>query len=626
MAKKKITGITIEINGDTTKLDKAMTAVDKHSKTTQAALKEVNKLLKLDPTNTELLQQKQALLAKSVKETTSKYDMLKQAVDTATPDDALYEQWISKEKSLQGALTQTTKEVRELENQVAQMEDLGFAPDPAFLGRYQAELDEARERVESLQKQLVDTYEEMGRPIPVDEYAALKRELIDVEQQAEAAQKSLDGFSEKTAAFSASVSELSGGAQKVSDAFAPASQAIAAVGVAALATVPATDDFRARLSMLETDATAANVSLDTTNEALRRFNAISGDTDASVEAVSNLLQAGFDDNTMLDALDQIAGAVIAFPDTLKIESLADSLQETLATGEATGQFGELLDRLGVNLDDFNANLGRARTQEEKQMYAMQELSRNGLGELTQSWVANNQELIKNRDSTLEFQRASARLAETILPLMTSLTDMASGLVDWFTQLPDGVQKSIIVVAALIALISPVAGIIASIATAMGGFATASAAAAAGGAAVSMTLGGWLIVIAAVVAAVAGLIALLNILFGKKDQVENMDVDGLTSDSGTKVKGVRGYATGGVFEPNSPMLGILGDNKHEREVAAPESMLRGLLNDAVAAGGGSRGPTQVNIRFTGSLAQLGRVLQPVVSTEESRQGPSITPRR
>lgn len=58
----RIKGITVEIGGDTTKLSKALEGVNKNIKNTQTQLKDVEKLLKLDPTNTELLSQKQLLL------------------------------------------------------------------------------------------------------------------------------------------------------------------------------------------------------------------------------------------------------------------------------------------------------------------------------------------------------------------------------------------------------------------------------------------------------------------------------------------------------------------------------------------------------------------------------------
>lgn len=58
----RIKGITVEIGGDTTKLSKALESVNKNIKSTQTQLKDVEKLLKLDPKNTELLSQKQSCL------------------------------------------------------------------------------------------------------------------------------------------------------------------------------------------------------------------------------------------------------------------------------------------------------------------------------------------------------------------------------------------------------------------------------------------------------------------------------------------------------------------------------------------------------------------------------------
>ena len=55
----RIQGITVEIGGDTTKLSKALESVNKSIKGTQSGLKDVNKLLKLDPSNTELVVQQQ---------------------------------------------------------------------------------------------------------------------------------------------------------------------------------------------------------------------------------------------------------------------------------------------------------------------------------------------------------------------------------------------------------------------------------------------------------------------------------------------------------------------------------------------------------------------------------------
>ena len=79
----RIAGITVEINGSTTGLSKAIESVNKTIKDTQAQLKDVEHLLKLDPTNTELLSQKQAKLKKSISVTKEKLDALKSAQQQA---------------------------------------------------------------------------------------------------------------------------------------------------------------------------------------------------------------------------------------------------------------------------------------------------------------------------------------------------------------------------------------------------------------------------------------------------------------------------------------------------------------------------------------------------------------
>ena len=79
MANKNIRGITIELGGDSTGLQKALKGVDSTSVKLNSELKEVNKLLKFDPSNTELVAQKQKLLTDSIENTSTKLEQLKSA-------------------------------------------------------------------------------------------------------------------------------------------------------------------------------------------------------------------------------------------------------------------------------------------------------------------------------------------------------------------------------------------------------------------------------------------------------------------------------------------------------------------------------------------------------------------
>ena len=175
-----------------------------------------------------------------------------------------------------------------------------------------------------------------------------------------------------------------------------------------------------------------------------------------MEAVSNLLQAGFTESNLQKAVEGLAGAAQRFPDTLKIESLADSLQETLATGEATGQFGELLDRLGIGAENFSAQLAACTTEAEKQDLALKTLADAGLNETYEAWAKNNEEMLANQEANLKLQESLSELAETLLPLVTQITEAVAGLLDWFNGLDEGTQKLIVTALLLVAAISPIA--------------------------------------------------------------------------------------------------------------------------------------------------------------------------
>ena len=102
----RIQGITIEIDGNTTGLQKALKGVDSSLKQTQSTLRDVDKLLKLDPTSTELLTQKQKALKDAIKLTGDRLEELKKAQDgvaEGTPEwDALQREIIATEQNLKG--------------------------------------------------------------------------------------------------------------------------------------------------------------------------------------------------------------------------------------------------------------------------------------------------------------------------------------------------------------------------------------------------------------------------------------------------------------------------------------------------------------------------------------------
>lgn len=448
----RIKGITIEIGGDTTALSKALSGVNKEISTTQKQLRDVERLLKLDPGNVTLLEQKQRLLAESVEQTKQKLDSLKNAEKQVQQQFAQGKVSQAQYDALQREIVATEAELRKAEKAAAETAD-------------------------SVQK--------------IDEKPV--EELADAAQDAE---KSLDKAGEKAQGLASKISTTAG---KVSDTFKPATTAAVGLAGALYATVPATEELRSDLSKLDANAQDNSVSVDAAREAWRAFAIQSGETDSAVEATSNLLQAGFTESNLQKAVEGLAGAAQRFPDTLKVESLADSLQETLATGKATGAFGELLDRLGIGAENFSEQLSQCATDAEKQNLALETLSKAGLNDTYDAWAKNNEEMLANQDANLRFQEAMASLAEVVLPIVTTITEKLAALMQWFASLDPAVQASIGVIVGLIAAISPIAGIVSGISTALA-FLAANP-------------------IVLVIAAIAALIAVLVLIVTKGEEIK-----------------------------------------------------------------------------------------------------------
>lgn len=115
----RIAGITVEINGSTTGLEKSLKSVNSTIKNTQSQLKDIEKLLKLDPSNTELLSQKQEKLKEAISATKEKLDALKAAQEQAKQQMENGELGKDKYEALQREIIATEQELARLAKEAA---------------------------------------------------------------------------------------------------------------------------------------------------------------------------------------------------------------------------------------------------------------------------------------------------------------------------------------------------------------------------------------------------------------------------------------------------------------------------------------------------------------------------
>ena len=122
---KNIKGITIEFNGDTTKLGKAITDVDKKTEGLDAELKQVNRALKFNPGNTELIAQKQQLLGQKVEQTKERLEALRQA-QAKLDDDPAVDKTSEDYRSLQREIIETESKLTHFEGELKKLDNIKF--------------------------------------------------------------------------------------------------------------------------------------------------------------------------------------------------------------------------------------------------------------------------------------------------------------------------------------------------------------------------------------------------------------------------------------------------------------------------------------------------------------------
>lgn len=292
----RIKGITVEIGGDTTKLQTALKGVNGQIKNTQSALKDVEKLLKLDPTNTTLLAQKQKLLTQAIGETKEKLATLKTAAQQA--NEQLQKGEISQEQydALQREIAETEAELKKLDSQASKT------------NQTLTKIGEAGSKVESFGNGVTNA----GKKVSV----------------ASAAVTGLGVASVKTAAdFESSMSQVQ-------------------------ATMGITED-----SMSELDGQSVNT-MDALSDLAKLMGAKTAfSASECAEALNYLALAGYDTQEMADTLPTVLN--LAAAGGLDLASASDMVTDAMsALGMETSDANKMVDQMAKTASSTNTSVGQ----------------------------------------------------------------------------------------------------------------------------------------------------------------------------------------------------------------------------------------------------------------------------
>lgn len=399
----RIKGITIEIGGDTTGLSKALSGVNKEVRDTQTQLKDVERLLKMDPGNTELLRQKYDLLNKSIDSTEKKLDTLKQA------EKQVQDQFKSGKVS-ESQYNALKREVIVTESNLKNLKSEAQKTDNAIRG-----IDEK----------------------PVEEVASA----------ADKAETSLKDAGKKASNF---------GDYLKAGAIVEGSKAIIS-GMKDIA--DESREYMKIMGSLEISSQAAGYTAEQTASSYKTLYGVLGDDQTAATTTANLQALGLSQSQLDQMINGTIGAWATYGDSIPIDSLSEAINETVKTGNVTGTFADVLNWAGTSEDDFNAKLQSANSESERANLVLQELADQGLMTAGQAWQENNEALVENNQANADLQTALAKLAEMVMPVVTAVTQGLANIISWISNLSPEVLNIIGLVATVIATIAGVAGII-----------------------------------------------------------------------------------------------------------------------------------------------------------------------
>ena len=187
--------------------------------------------------------------------------------------------------------------------------------------------------------------------------------------------------------------------------------------------VDETEEYRKIMGTLETSSQAAGYTAEQTAESYEYLYGVLGDTQTAATTVANLQAIGLAQGDLRGMIDSVIGAWATYGDSIPIDGLAESVNETIQAGQVTGTFADVLNWAGVSEDEFNAKLAAANDSAERAQIVLNQLANQGLPETAKAWRDANEDVVAYNESQMKLDEAMGQLGETLAPVAAGLKDV-----------------------------------------------------------------------------------------------------------------------------------------------------------------------------------------------------------
>lgn len=488
----KIKGITVEIGGDVTGLDKALKEVNQRSRDLQGELRQVEKLLKLDPTNSELLAQKQKLLAEAVGNTKDKLETLRQAEKQA--QQQFKEGKISEEsyRNLQREVINTEQKLKALEKQAKETGGSLAAAAKELAGHIGsagekmtsagksllpatgaiaaagvaavAAMDKVDEGLDTVMtktgatgeaaQELQEVYNAVAKTVPAD-FADIGAAVGEVNTRlgftGEALKQAATDFLEFAKVNGADVNTS---VQLVTRAMGDA-------GIAA-------EDYNQVLDALTVAGQQSGISVDTLATNLAKYGAplraLGMETEEAIAMFAGWEKAGVNTETAFSGMRKAISTWSAEGKDARVE-FAKTLEEIKAAPDIAAATTLAIEAFGTKAGpDLADAIQGGRFEVDEYIAALQDAG--GAVDATYGMIVDEVDdtALASQNLQLALHGIGKTIAKTLGPILLSLAEKVSGVLEWFNGLDSGTKKVILTIAGLVAAIGPVLIVAGKIAT------------------------------------------------------------------------------------------------------------------------------------------------------------------
>lgn len=274
------------------------------------------------------------------------------------------------------------------------------------------------------------------------ELISLDRELQDNERYLDEAAKSADGCAESIDEYGKAVKDADSNKDPLGNILGSLGNlkgmlaggavvgGIKAVGDAILGVVEDTAEYRKIMGTLEISSERAGYSAQQTADIYRTLQGVLGDTQTAATTTANLQAIGLAQEDLVTVTNAAIGAWATYGDSIPIDGLSESINETIQAGKVTGTFADVLNWAGTSEDDFNAKLEAANGTTERANIVLQELKSQGLDQAGKAWQDANEDVVALNEATERWDSAMAQLGETLTPAAAAIKNFGADAILW----------------------------------------------------------------------------------------------------------------------------------------------------------------------------------------------------